>query len=339
MLYTYQPPAKEQQLYFAPRIAMASPPAAPASGNPPSREPVVRQLFQFASRTAIENIHVRPNGHLLLSTLNSGDLYTLDPAAAAPTAVVVASLPGSTALTGIATVDAEANLFAVGGGEHISFGFVKGSMAVYVIQIPADSSSGVILDRIPVDATLNGMTSLSATPYIVLGVDSVDGRVMRINTRTRAVDVPISDPSLGPGDSKFPIGVNGVEIRGDYLYFTNSAQGTFARIAIDVEGNKAGDVQVLATLPRLPGSMGNAYDDFTFDTHGNAYVAYHSYSFVKITPEGDQTVWVGSTENYTDVLEPMSAALSRDGKVVYLCTGGATVGTTVHGGQVLEVKI
>ncbi|KAH7306099.1 hypothetical protein BKA65DRAFT_578232 [Rhexocercosporidium sp. MPI-PUGE-AT-0058] len=307
----------------------------------------IRQIFQFPTTTYIENIHVRPNGHLLFTTLSSGDLYTINPNDSNPIHSVVATLPGSTGLAGIATVDAAAGIFAVSGGEHISMGFAPGSVAVYIICIPADSNTGVVLDRISVDGTLNGMTSIPGTPDIVLSVDSVGGRVMRINTRTRAVDVAISDPSLGRGDSTFPIGVNGVKVRNEFLYFTNSALGTFARFPIDAEGNKKGDVEIMATLPDTPPGANIAYDDFDFDRDGNAYVACHSYSFLKITPGGEQSVWLGGKREvkvdgwgfYRDVFEPMAAKLGNDGNFMYLSTGGAVIGERVQGGQILEVEL
>ncbi|KAL8742041.1 MAG: hypothetical protein Q9190_005422 [Brigantiaea leucoxantha] len=271
---------------------------------------------------------MRPNGHLLLTTLHSGDLYTLDPKSPQP--LIVASLPGATGLCGIATVDVRANIYAIGGGEHISFGFTPGTVAVWVVQI-GENDMGVVLARIPVNATLNGMDSLPAKPHIVLGVDSKGGRVMRINTQTRHVDVAFDDPSLGPSPT-FPLGVNGARIRDNHLYFTNSGQGTFARMPIDHDGNKVGNVEVVATLPQPPARADNAYDDFIFDHAGNAFVSLHSSSYVKITPKGDQSVFLNETGYSPGLIEPTSAALSLDGKTLYLSTAGTTVGTTVYGG-------
>ncbi|MCJ1460110.1 hypothetical protein MMC28_010489 [Mycoblastus sanguinarius] len=314
-------------------VAMAS----PISAAPPANSPL-DLIFRFPpQKAAIENIHTQPNGHLLLTTLHSGDLYTLDPFVQSPQAKVIASLPGATGLCGIATVDAMANIYAIGGGEHISFGWAPGSVATWVVQIKEDGTSSV-LARVPVDATLNGMDSLPANRQIVLAVDSKGGRVMRINTQTLQVDVAFDDPSLGPSPI-FPLGVNGARVRDDYLYFTNSGQGTFARIPIDHNGNKVGDAQVLATLPQPPARADNAYDDFIFDHAGNAYVALHSSSYVKITPKGDQAVFLNETGYSPGLIEPTSAALSLDGMTLYLCTAGTTVGTTVYGGQVFKVGL
>ena len=242
----------------------------------------------------------------------------------------------------MATIDANAGLFAISGGVHTSFNFVQGSMAVYVVSVPSNSNTGSVRSRISVNGTLNGMAALPLHPHIILTADSIGGQIFRVNTRTGAVDVPIADPALGSGgNTNIPLGINGLKIYNGYVYFTNSDRGTFARVKIDAQGNKAGDFEVLATLLQngCVATRSNTYDDFTFDECGNTYVALHSYAFVKTTPEGSQTTWVGSVGNYTDVFEPSSAATSLDGNIIYLSTAGAKINGVVHGGQVLEIKI
>jgi len=274
----------------------------------------------------------------LLSTFSSGELLSLDPNAAIPSPTSVAKLTGSDGLSGIATIGQ--NLFAVSGGMHSEFEFANNSMSVYVVSVPEESDEGTVLDTIGVPNTqmLNGMTSIPAMPHVLLSVDSIGARVFRINTRTRVVDVVLSDPSLGPGENaQVPLGANGVKIFNGYLYFTNSGQGTFARVKIDDDGTIAGEIKVIA---RLGGTvnMSNAYDDFAFDEAGNAYVTVHSYSVMKISLEGNQTTYAGGG-NDTFLKEPTSAALSGDGKSVYIATGGASLDGVVHGGQVIQLAI
>ncbi|KAJ7445541.1 hypothetical protein B0H11DRAFT_430611 [Mycena galericulata] len=292
----------------------------------------VAQVFQFSEKTFIENIHVLPNGHLLLTTFAGGDLYTIDPHAAEPKAETVVTLSGSTGLTGIAPLGD--GLYAVSGGIHETFSFAEGSMQLYIVSVTAtaDKTTGVVVGQsIPVPETrvMNGMTALPNRPHTVLSADSTTGRLIRIDTKSRAVEVAIADAALGPGESKFPIGVNGIRVRGGYVYYTNSALGTFGRFPIDDDGNNTGPVEVLARHEGVPG-MGNAFDDFIFDGEGNAYVAMHSSTIVKITPEGVQIAFAGGGES-TTFNGPTSAALANDGKSIYVSTG--------YGGQVVNVKI
>jgi hypothetical protein len=242
--------------------------AADAAPPAPLAPIVPRQLSQFADGNNIENIHVRPNGHLLLSSFGTGNLFTLDPTAAVPSPLVIANLSGSTGLTGMATIDANAGLFAISGGVLTSFNFVQGSMAVYVVSVPSNSNTGSVRSRISVNGTLNGMAALPLHPHIILTADSIGGQIFRVNTRTGAVDVPIADPALGSGgNTNIPLGINGLKIYNGYVYFTNSGRGTFARVKIDAQGNKARGFEVLATFLQNGGvaTRSNAYDDFTFD--------------------------------------------------------------------------
>jgi len=302
-------------------------------------EASIKQVFEFSDSTFIENIHVRPNGHLLISTFGTaGELLSLVPTAADPSPRSVANLTGSTGLSGIATIGP--SRYAVSGGIHSSFKFANNSMHVYVLSVPENSDKGVVLDRISVPDTemLNGMAALPAMPYVVLSADSISGRIFRINTRTRLVDVAFSDPNLGPGGNiAVPLGANGLKIHNGFLYFTNSGQGTFARVQINNDGSKAGEVQVITKLQGAV-SMSNAYDDFAFDREGNAYVALHSFSVRKISANGVQTNLAGGGNN-TFFKEPTSVALSRDGKSIYVSTGGTTLDGVVFGGQIIQVSL
>jgi hypothetical protein len=319
----------------AANAARSVPPAFP----PTAGGGAVRQLL--ANTTFIENVHVRPTGGLLFSSVSTNSLYALDPTAAVPVPIIVANLINATGLTGIATLDdnGSTNLFAVGGGIHFSMGFVTGSCAVYVVSIPRNGNTGEVCDRIPVNGTINGLDSLPAFPWIVLVTDSVGGVIFRVNTRTRKVDVIVANPALlGPGGSAIPIGINGLKILSNYVYFTNSAQGFYGRMRIDIFGNKAGEIEILARSGI--NGRSNIYDDFAFDDAGNAYVSLHQYAFVKITPSGTQSLFYGSVGQYTTLYEPTAAAVSKKNKhLLYLAAGGITLNGTKHGGQLYEARI
>ncbi|CZR60112.1 uncharacterized protein PAC_10007 [Phialocephala subalpina] len=296
----------------------------------------ITQIFEFTSHF-IENIHFRSNGRLLLSSLSSGDLFTIDPASPPLTAKAVVNCPGSTGLSGLATIGPD--LYAVSGGIHGSFRF--DDMKVYVVSIPGDSDSGTLLDSISVPDTygLNGMAALPRMPRVVLSADSHGSCIYRINTLTRKVDVAIADPLLGHGPV-FKLGINGLKIFSDYLYFTNSGQGFFARVKINDDGSKAGDIEIVARIPGGAPDMSHAYDDFTLDFDGNAYVTLHTNEIMKITQDGIQTTFAGGGDS-TTFKSPTSAATSLDGKSIYVATAGLTpgVGEMVFHGQVIQISI
>lgn len=315
-------------------------PMASQAHTPKTLHPLAGNVvFQFPNRTFIENLHVLPDGHILFSTLVSGDLYILDPKSPKPSPVIIASLASSTGLTAIVSLGQ--GRYAISGGIHSSFSFVRGSMQVYVVSMEASNPAGAeVTDVIPVPDTsmMNGMVALPTHPHILLSADSIDGRIFRVNTDTKEVSVAFADPALAPGDNPgVPFGANGLKLRDKFLYFTNSALGTYSRVSIDDDGNKIGNVEVLATLGSVA-NISNAYDDFDFDEQGNVYIAVHSTSVNKVTPSGEQFLFAGGS-NSTTFKEPTSVALAKDGKSIYVTTGGTAVGTTTYGGQIINVKL
>ncbi|KAI0195943.1 hypothetical protein F4808DRAFT_324500 [Astrocystis sublimbata] len=296
-------------------------------------------VFQFPNRTFIENLHVLPNGAILFSTLVSGDLYFLDPQSHNPRPLPIANLDGSTGLTGIVPLGRDR--FAVTGGIHSSFSFVRGSMRLYVVSLSTkDPITAKVIDTIPVPDTsmLNGMVVLPRQPNTVLSADSIDGRILRINTETKEVTVAFADAAIAPGgNAGVPFGANGLKLREDYLYFTNSALGTYCRYRIDGAGDKIGDIEVLASLGSVA-NVSNAYDDFDFDDRGNVYIAVHSASVNKVTPNGEQSLFAGGS-NDTTFQQPTSVATAVDGRSIFVTTGGAVIGNKTYGGQIINVKL
>ncbi|KAH8697264.1 hypothetical protein BGW36DRAFT_164629 [Talaromyces proteolyticus] len=282
---------------------------------------VAKQIFSFASYF-IENLRVLPNGTLLLSTIVSpGLLYTLNPNANSRQAQQVTTFSSNiTAVTGSARIPGH-ELYAVGGGLHTDYAFANNSMSLFVVSLATDS----IVKTIPVPGTLtmNGLVALPNNPFTVLSADSIGGRILRIDTLKSAVDVAFADPALGPGAGYVPpIGVNGLKMYGSYLYFTNSDLATFGRVLVDQDGNKAGAVEIVAYIDGAP-------DDFCFDGDGNAYIAVHPSSVVKITPWGVVTT-IGEGDLF---LQPTSVVLANDAASLYVSTGGN--GTS--GGQILRI--
>ncbi|KAM0807512.1 putative SMP-30/Gluconolactonase/LRE-like region domain-containing protein [Seiridium cardinale] len=297
----------------------------------------VSSIYNFPTEF-VENLQVLHNGLLLLSTMKSptGLLYTLDPTIPNPQARVVTTFGDNvTALTGIAPLPGCDDLYAVSGGLHTSFAFERGSMQVYVVSL----KTGKIVDEIPVPdtATMNGMTALPRAPHILLSADSIQGRILAIDTRTHKVNVVMEDEILGPATNNLSstvpsVGINGLRVRDSFVYFTDSGQGTFVRVHIDDSGRRIGNFEVLARSP----DPTRIYDDFTFDHDGNAFVATHSTSVIKITPDGEQTVFV---DGDPFLKEPTSVALANDGKSIFVTTGGNFTATPREGGRVVQIQL
>ncbi|KAJ2966457.1 hypothetical protein NUW58_g10658 [Xylaria curta] len=174
------------------------------------------------------------------------------------------------------------------------------------------------------------MAALPRHPRTIISADGIGGRIVRVDTVGNSVTVAFEHAALGPGDAKDATarGVEGLKIRGNYLYFTNSAQRTFGRFPIDVNGTNTGDVEILARLDGTP-EGGVSYGDFSFDKQGNAFVAVHPWSVHKITPKGVQSAFVGGKD--TVFLEPTSVVVSNNGGSIYVSTAGKDTGYALTG--------
>lgn len=290
----------------------------------------VHQLFQIPD-LFIENIAIRPNGHLLLNTLNGGRIYTYDPSDPDVAPRPIAQLEGASAVTGIGEVAPD--VFAVVGGvfDTEAWSFEEDSMKVGLLNFggcsghSADAEPSVQVVINETDAPqINGLATLPNHPHIFLGAASESGEIWRVNTATGDIELAFYDQELdlGPPGSQFRLGVNGIRIHDHYLYYTNTGHKTFGRVEIDEVGNKVGDVEVIT---RAPANATIAPDDFILGAQGEAYLTYWPGQIVKVTPDGEEEIIVDST-----IQNPTSVALSHDGQTLYVVT--AT-------GQLVEVQL
>ena len=299
-----------------------------------------RQIYQFPNATFIENIAVRPNGHLLLDTFDQGRVYSIDPAATNPKPYIIAQLPAATAIGGIAQI--EPDVFAVCGGilNQTTRRLLEGTAKIFLLDLrecgtqPSQSCAAVDTVATVFDTeSLNGMTALPQYPQTVLTVDSVGGRIFRTNTVTGYVDVAFQNDNLAIGKDSPPgaLGGNGIKIYGGHLYFTNSMLQLFGRIPITATGEPTGEVATIVSGK----SIKVAYDDFAITSAGISYVAGHPSTLVRITQNGEQDIISNESDSVT-LLEPTSVALSVDEKKLYVVTGGTITDGIARGGQVVE---
>ncbi|KAJ4310788.1 hypothetical protein N0V84_010796 [Fusarium piperis] len=305
--------------------------ATALTSTPEPSKVKTRQLIELPN-VWIQNIALRSNGNLLLTTFGNGDIYSVNPSI--PDAHVVLKVKDIDALTGIAEV--ERDLFVVSGGIYDGGTyFEEGSMKILLIDFRGcgeshhgNPSVHPILEG--KDAgVINGMTPLPHHQHIVLGAASWTGEIWRINTKTRTSEVIIRDDLLAAIPSgPYPLGVNGLKIFRGYLYFTNTGRQLFGRFKIDEYGNKIGDMEVIWQAP-----VGTkiAPDDFSLDQDGNAFVGCFPDLLIKIAPDGEQTVLINGT-----LAGATSTTFGKDGKSLFVVTTGKGV-EGVSGGQLVQV--
>jgi sugar lactone lactonase YvrE len=292
-----------------------------------SPQPKALELVQIPN-TWIENAAIRSNGDLLMTTIGEGKVYSFTPNGTPAKPHAIFKIEGVNSLSGI--VEVGEDVFAVTGGIFEGM-YQSNTTNLSLLKFDVDKVSISTVFQRSKYGPINGILALPRHKHIILAADAERGEILRIDTTTGHIEVAIKDEALTPvPGGLFPVGVNGIKIFNDYLYFTNTAHQSLNRVKIDDMGNKLGDFEVLVKLEK-----GSSYapDDFAMDRHGNAYVVYWQDRVVKITQGGKQTVLVEGL-----LAGPSSVTFSNDGKLLYVVTSGQN-NDAVSGGQVVEVKL
>ncbi|KAF4457190.1 hypothetical protein F53441_834 [Fusarium austroafricanum] len=291
-------------------------------------QPKVREIVEIPG-VRIENVASRSNGDLLLNTMGESKLYSVNPYKSPSKPEVIAQIEGVNSLFGITEIGDD--VFAVAAGNDTGQQFQNNTMKILLLKF---RNGKPFVDTVFEESKYGPVNGIVALPYhkhIILGADSVRGEILRMDTTTGKTRVVIKDKELTPSaDGPYGLGVNGIKIFKNHLYFTNTARQTFGRMKIDKFGNKVGDVEIIY---RLEKGSPSAPDDFAMDKNGNAYVGFWQDKLIKITPEGKATVLSEGL-----LAGPTSVTFSKDGKSVFVVTAGQN-NDDVSGGQVVQVRI
>ena len=150
---------------------------------------------------------------------------------------------------------------------------------------------------LPTSSFPNGITFDSAGSLYV--ADSSLGVIWRIAPGSSQASVWSESPLLEPTGASFmgfPLpGANGIKIRDDVVYVSNTATQNILTIPIQADG-KAGKVTVRFT--------GIQADDFAFAANGDLYITENPLStLIRVTPDGD----IATLATKTDGLDNPSA--------------------------------
>lgn len=188
---------------------------------------------------------------------------------------------------------------------------------------------------------------MSTAPGILLAADSGKGLVYRIDTAKKSWSVFLNDPTLKANlTASAKIGVNGIHVYRDRLYFDNTWQSPLlARVPIHPESaTKAGPVEVLFKAASFPLNEGNGQaDDFSFDSEGNIWLASASSSVVKLDiRKKTQKLIAGGPDDPTLIGTTATAfgRTKKDKDVLYITTNGGLSDPSVVGvigGKVLAL--
>ncbi|KAH8824063.1 hypothetical protein DL96DRAFT_1683174 [Flagelloscypha sp. PMI_526] len=293
----------------------------------------VHTMYQFEDGTFLENIAVRSNGDLLLTSVTKPVVFSLDPHAPNPT--IVFEFPNATGTTGIIEIYPDVFAILAGVWNASTATAEKGSLCLWTVDVGHQEPVGKKITCIPQSIMLNGATTLEGAPGIVLVSDSRLGGIYRINIHTGEVVLVIQDTLLeGTPGNAYGLGINGLRTRGHELYFANSSKKFFASLQLTSTAQVIGPIKTISTVPS--GANFTAYDDFALDKKGNAWIALENQALVVVTPSGEQRFVLGGDGN-TLLATPTSAAFGRGGKMGKETLYVVTAGFGISGGQVVAI--
>ncbi|KAK1829944.1 hypothetical protein QBC39DRAFT_286332 [Podospora conica] len=290
----------------------------------------VRNIFTFPKNTFIENIAVRANSKLLVTSMSVPDLFSIDPTVATPSASIVHTFPNCTGISGIAEITPDLFALVTGTWDLANTRAALGSLAVWTVDLTKSPPRIRFITAVANSTILNGVARHPYNPALLMAADSAAGAVWRINLLTGASSVAFSSTLLLPTGTAMEglhLGINGLRSEGAFLYFTNSAQKFFGKVAVDLFGNKIGNIQVISNSTAAGADV--VYDDIALDLNpltgkGHAWIASHPDYAVKVPVGlgGAQTV----IKNATKLLNPTSAAFGRgsvkERRTLYVTNGG-----------------
>lgn len=303
-----------------------------------------RTVAQLPDGTWFENIAARSNGDLLVTNLGDNPgLYTVRNPTAAKSKfellIPAEDLDGANILLGLAEIDTDddTETFGLVAGQAAALGqYVPGSYSIWTVKFHKSKHGRENLavkkvsDGTKSSVLLNGMTAIPGVTNVALVADS-GGLVARVDLNSGAYDdtsFAFAETMTASPNASMPIGVNGVHVRDNYLYWTNTDLATIYRLPITKNGYPKPDAEpeAVANLSDLTALI----DDFILDKHGNAWVAaFDINSLVRVDARSGKGKVVAGSPNELILPGVTSATFGRgkkDQEVLYLTTSGGLAG-------------
>jgi sugar lactone lactonase YvrE len=186
------------------------------------------------------------------------------------------------------------------------------------------------------------MESIPQNPTTVLISDSTLGVVWRLDTLTGHFNIALDFPEMKIApNASLAIGINGLRISKDTLYWTNSFERTIYRVTIDKNGSVAPGAAV-ETVVQIKEAV--FLDDFAIGSDGIIWAAENvANRLFAVRPDGSYQVVEGGVNQVT-VAGDTAAAFGKgrkDQKTLYVVTSGAQAGpvngTYTEGGKVVAI--
>ncbi|KAJ5129136.1 uncharacterized protein N7515_005175 [Penicillium bovifimosum] len=305
----------------------------------------VETLFQFPNNGSwIDNLVVRSDGNLLLTRLDTPEVWLVNTTSG--NATLVYSFPNVTSCFGISEIENDVFAVIVGNFSTKTFQPAAGSFSLQKLDftnIPSsaeerqsENPSASEIAALPETVAPNGMATFSRASNLVLIADSPKGVIWKVNTKTGDYTVALNDTTMLPAKGQsLPLGVNSLTVLDDYVHYTSTTQMKYCRVKVDLDANPIGDFEVVAS--------GFLPDNIEVTEDGTAYIPTGPQnSVVRITPLG-QIALVAGGQISTEMPGPSSIRLSKGRQSLYVGTSGGQIapvlGTFVEPAKVLIITL
>jgi sugar lactone lactonase YvrE len=301
----------------------------------------VQSIYQFPPGTWLENIASTRNGSLLLSTIGAANVLIVHPSTSPPTSSILATFPNANAVLGMAEMAHDVFAVAVGTMTPENAPVIP-SFSIWRIDLSCKEEDAKVkkMADIPSVAMVNGMAALN--DHTLLLADTWTGNIVSFDIKTRKSELVLEHPTLLPNfNASLPLGVNGLKVHGEYVYYTNTVQRLIGRVRIHSStGKAAGPFTTIASGKNI-----SVPDDLVVADDGSVFV-----SGPVAAPMGDTLQHISLDGRVRTVAEggvvagttaPAFGRTKKDENVIYLSTMGGfgADGVPKAGGRVVAVQL
>lgn len=311
----------------------------------------IHTITQLSSvPTWLENIAVRSNGDLLVTQFAPAPvLYTVrNPSSPNAALKDIHQFKTITNILGIAESCPD-TFVVVGGNATANATGYAGTFSAWEVKFSKDAATVHKIVDIPESMFLNGVVALPDAPNIVLIADSQFGLLFRLDTEKATYEVIADRPEFKPHPERFNktvgFGINGVKIRDEFLYFSNTNLVNIYRVPITKDGYLAKKGKAPVELYADLNAVTTFIDDFEIGPDGTVWVVTNDdNSLVAVTPRSRKVEVVAGAKDKLTLAGGTGAAFGRtkkDRHVLYISTAGGldapVNGTLVEPGKVVGV--
>ncbi|KAF4429579.1 Six-bladed beta-propeller [Fusarium acutatum] len=330
--------------YFAFCLLQSSGTTAHLTRHTNTSAPLPNHLVaQFADDVWLENIAIRSNGNLLLTTLQpNASLYEVSkPMSKYPTISRLLTIDTISGLTGITETAQDVFIFT-GANFSMVTGGTQGTTGVWKIDFGQSHPEPKLVTYLPESLLPNGVAAVPQNKSIVLIADAQLGLVWRVDSITGEYDVVAKLKDMGnlANGSTFVLGIDGMRIHKGNLYWTNNALTSLYELPITRTGSPVPGAEAkLVAKPPVA-----ATDDFIFGP-GNSDIAWLTTNFynelLAVMPNGDSMTVAGGADSF-EVATATACRFGRtrwDATTLYVTTGPAEINGVTKGGKVQAINL